>query len=189
MQTTRTFVALPLGAEQVQATCDLIAELRQLTGGFRWVAAEHLHWTLVFLGNVVNEQIADVCKLVAEAATAIAPFEVGLSGVGAFPNMHRPRTLWIGCGSGHSELTQLHDLVDAVLEPLGFRREQRAFVPHLTIARNQKHGPAPRSLAPMFARFEKWDGGVTLVREALIFGSELTRDGPQHTILGRAPLA
>jgi 2'-5' RNA ligase len=188
MQTTRTFVAIPLGAEQTEAACQLIEELRAQTNGFRWVAPQNLHLTLVFLGEIANEQISAVCAAVNRATAEAAEYELTLMGVSAFPNLDRPRTVWIGCREGAAETTALHDTIETQLVPLGCRREQRAFVPHLTIARATKHGPAARGLRATFARLADWHGGTTRVREVQVLGSELSREGPTYTILGRCRL-
>ena len=51
-----------------------------------------------------------------------------------FPNERRPRVFWAGIEAG-AELGELAAAVETALEPLGIAREQRAFSPHLTLAR------------------------------------------------------
>ena len=63
------------------------------------------------------------------------PIPLGLAGAGCFPNLDRPRVLWVGIGGDTAGLARLQRDVEAQLAGLGYRPEARAFSPHLTLAR------------------------------------------------------
>ena len=70
-----------------------------------------------------------------QAAQEVDRFHLELSGLGAFPNLQRPRVAWVGLEGQVDSLTGLQKLVDSGLARLGFTREPRSFTPHLTLAR------------------------------------------------------
>ena len=133
----RLFVALDFPDDARRALGDLMARLKPLSPDARWVRREGMHVTLKFIGHAV--QTGDTEKLDA-VRTALAgvrsdrPVEMRFRGVGFFPNASRPRVIW--CGVQASEnLAPLAADIDKVLEPLGISKEDRAYVPHLTLAR------------------------------------------------------
>jgi len=146
-----------------------------------------LHWTLQFLGDVEQDDTLEVCWAVAEAAGAIEPFEITAGGVGAFPSVQRPRTLWLGVADGEQAMVDLHDAVAAALQTLGYQDEARRFHPHVTIGRVRDSRGAD-ALAARLADHASFDAGTMLVDQVVVFSSELQPGGPIHTPLARAAL-
>jgi 2'-5' RNA ligase len=101
----------------------------------RWVRVDGLHITLRFLGATPDERQPDVGAALEASAVGVAPFSVGLSGGGSFPNPYRPRVLWIGIDEGATRLAELARRLDEQLVPRGWQSEGRPFAPHLTLAR------------------------------------------------------
>ena len=100
-----------------------------------WVRPENVHLTLKFLGDIREEALNDLCAALEETCRHHTPFDVGLTGLGAFPSARRARILWAGVGAGSERLCSLATDVDAAFAPLGFEREGRPYVPHLTLGR------------------------------------------------------
>jgi len=98
----RTFIAIELPPELRRRVVVHIDRLRRELPDVRasWLREDNLHLTLRFLGDVPVTRIADVSAAVARATQAIEPFELTLSGCGAFPPHGRPKVLWIGIESG-----------------------------------------------------------------------------------------
>ena len=186
---TRTFVALPLEPATVKKVARLIDGLRPLVPAVRWVRSENLHVTLAFLGDVQTTEIPAVCAAVNDAAAGHSAFTLTPHGLGAFPNLARPSTLWIGFSSGTAETVDLHDSLVTALEPFGYRREDRPFVPHLTVGRLRSRSRLATDVGARFADLADWEGPVSRASEVLVMGSELRPSGPAYTVLGRAPLA
>lgn len=127
----RLFVALDL-PDAVKTT---LAALRTDITGASWVKPETMHLTLKFLGDGIEE--SRVPQLTAALNTVqSAPFALALRGVGRFPPESRQpaRILWARLDAPPA-LPALASAVERALEPLGFPPEQRAFAPHLTLAR------------------------------------------------------
>ena len=155
----------------------------------KWVEPENLHVTLLFLGEVVDREVAAICAVTANCAAEVPVFELTVERAGCFGNPRRPRTLWVGVGDGTAELTTLHDALEPPLLELGcYRREDRHYTPHITLGRVRGEQPNDQ-LAAALARESAWDGGRQLVREILVMSSELNRDGTAYTVLSRAKLS
>ncbi len=87
-----------------------------------------------FLGEIDQGKVDEISTALEDASKGIPPFEVRVSGLGAFPSMRNPRVLWVGIGENET-LKRLAANIEERLSPLGFEREDRPFTPHLTLCR------------------------------------------------------
>lgn len=109
---------------------------------------EGLHLTLVFLGEVAGERLAELGEVAAAVASATQSFPLLTANVGAFPPHGSPKVIWLGLNPSTS-LARLQNALAMALEPLGFPREDRPFTPHLTLARPKGKGiPALPEVPP-----------------------------------------
>lgn len=184
----RTFVAVEIPFEIKDRASRVIAELRDTPAKVKWVAPAHMHWTLKFLGNVDMLEIPQVCQAVQRAVEPLAGFDVEAKGAGAFPDIQRPRTVWIGTGRGSEQMIELHDAIEFELAKLGYRSENRRFRPHLTIGRVRQSPEGIRELGRLIEKHAAFEGGLTLVDEVVVFASELGSDGPTYEPLCHAEL-
>jgi 2'-5' RNA ligase len=183
----RTFVAVPVDRFTHDRLVGLQKRLADTGVPVKWVEPDNLHITLLFLGEVDAREVPAVCTAVGEACRRVRPFAITLAGAGAFPTPRRPRTLIVHVTEGAAELVALHDAVEAPLLELGcYRREERAYKPHLTLGRVKGQDAEP--LAAAVKQFEGWQGGQSRVDEVLVMSSELRQHGPEYTVLCRARL-
>jgi RNA 2',3'-cyclic 3'-phosphodiesterase len=101
----------------------------------RWTRPENVHLTLKFLGDVRAESLDGIRVALGEVCAEHAPFDAVLAELGAFPSARRAKILWVGVGAGSERLRSLAADVDDALASLGFEREKRPYVPHLTLGR------------------------------------------------------
>jgi 2'-5' RNA ligase len=188
MPRIRTFVAIETTDDLRRRAGEVSARLHHVGGDWKWVTPANLHWTLHFLGDVEELEIPAVCTAVATAAGECEPFELTAVGAGAFPSADRPRTIWIGAGQGADAMVALQRGIERRLKKLGYRGDNRRFVPHLTLGRAGRHGRPP-SLSGELSALSDFDAGSMLVNEVIVFSSQLTGDGPSYDPLARAPLA
>jgi 2'-5' RNA ligase len=73
------------------------------------VRVDGLHLTLRFLGPTPSSMLDSLQAGADTLARSQSPFEVRLSGGGAFPSLARPRSLWIGVREGAERLAELAD--------------------------------------------------------------------------------
>jgi 2'-5' RNA ligase len=135
----RTFVAVFPPPEVREALFRAARDL-PASKAFRLIGPEKLHLTLKFLGNVAEDDLIRVEQALEHLGGRHEPFEVETSNFGAFPSERRARILWAGVGEGSGLLRAVAQSVDDLLEPAGFGRERRPYVPHLTLGRARGHG-------------------------------------------------
>jgi len=187
----RAFVAIELPDEVRRGLAGLREELQRDEHRFvKWVDPDGVHLTLKFLGNVPAGRVTEIARAIEVAAKAVTPFELEVSGLGVFPNLKQVRVLWVGIGGEVDRLKELQRGIDTELAALGFAREDRPFVPHLTLAR-VRQGASPwerRSLGELFntAVFEdKYEAKVETVS---LMRSELTPAGAIYSRLSEVVL-
>lgn len=135
----RLFIAINLPdteKQRLSETLAAIAERHPLP--VRWVAADSLHITLKFLGEVAESTIPQLEEALRVASDDFVPFDVAIGGFGAFPSSSRPSILWVGV-TAPTELANLQQRIEAGAVPLGFEPEGRTYTPHITVARAEKN--------------------------------------------------
>jgi 2'-5' RNA ligase len=187
-QQVRTFVAVEI-SQAVRATAaKVIRQLGKCDAAIRWVEPENMHLTLKFLGEVNALEIPDVCRAVEQAAAGVSGFSFDVAGVGAFPKIERPRTIWLGVTDGAEELGELQRQIEKHLKKLGYPPENRRFSPHLTVGRVKNAGPELEELSELVKSLSDHAIGTSEVDEVRVFSSELTREGPIYQALSHAML-
>lgn len=133
----RLFVALRLEPDLEAAVGQLQARLRRLDTAdqVRWVAPHGMHLTLQFLGEVGAERLAALEAEIAAAVRGRAAPSLALGRPGGFPNLRRPRVLWVGLEEQGSRLLLLQAAVTEAIRRLGWEPEAREFQAHLTLGR------------------------------------------------------
>ena len=135
-QTIRSFIAIELPEAVKTGLQQLQTELTLPQYSFvKCVSPEGIHLTLKFLGNIPAQKVADITIVMEQASQGVNPFQLRLTEVGAFPNMRRPRVVWVGIKGEIDKLIAWQQRLDNGLVPLGFAKEERPFTPHLTLAR------------------------------------------------------
>ncbi len=141
----RTFIAieLPPGIKQrVIERQQHLARLLDAQGAgsaLRWTPPDNLHLTLRFLGEIGETQRRQVEEALADIAAQTPSFHLALEAAGAFPNLRKPNIVWLDFGGDLNVLAPLQRHIERAAQQAGFAAENRAFTPHLTMARAQKN--------------------------------------------------
>ena len=181
----RIFLALELDSPIKTKLTRLRQRLSAVGADVRWVHKDRIHLTMKFLGDLTDQMAVDVCRLCQNVAAQFDPFEFGICGAGCFSNHRRPRVLWIGITDPSGSVRRLHERIEKTLAPLGLRRELRAFRPHVTLGRVRSSKNA-QELRDAVTKNEDFEAGIQSAQEITIFSSQLSPDGPVHTVIGRA---
>ncbi len=176
----RLFVALDI-PDGVRAAIGAVVErLRPVYRAARWARIDNAHVTLKFIGEASLEKLEEI-KIALTRIRLAAPIHMIFCGAGFFPAERRPRVFWTGIEAG-TELTVLAESVEAALEPLGIAREQRAFSPHLTLARFESPGDL-RGLHEAIAAVGTLEFGHAIATEFYLYQSVLKPGGAEYTRL------
>jgi 2'-5' RNA ligase len=173
VSTKRLFVSIELP----QAVTKLLADLDPKIRGVRWLAPEQMHLTLSFLGNVSNHA-EEVLKRNLGAFVWKA-FFLPISGLGKFPGKGSPNALWIGVGTGHPHLFQLHKRVQEAAIGAGLEPDLRSFHPHFTLARCRS--VSEEFVRPFLRSHAAFDAGMIHVESFCLNSSDLTPAGSVYT--------
>jgi 2'-5' RNA ligase len=171
----RAFVAVDLEPQTVQRIAEAIDRLRPRIPGIRWLPPANFHLTLKFLGDVDEAKVAPIAAALERDLYPFSCFTINAKGLGVFPDLKRPRILWVGLVG--DELNVLASKVERVLIPFGFAAEKRAFTPHLTVGRWREFKGSSKELGDEIAKWSGHDFGRSNVEEVILFQSVLKQEG------------
>ncbi len=194
----RVFVGLDIDDEIRGRMEEFIREVRGLAPDVRWVTPESLHVTLKFVGEKPDGVVPEIEKALGRIAAEA--FEVSFRGCGFFPTAKAARVFWVGI-EADARLAELADKVEEKLAGIGIPKEERAFSPHLTLARGGARigsgsgAPGRRSGDRVNQRFAKLqerlneqatlEFGTMAAREFFLYRSQLSPKGARYTKIAR----
>jgi RNA 2',3'-cyclic 3'-phosphodiesterase len=189
----RAFVGILLDEPTRRAVAAQIDRLRPHSKAVTWVPPHNLHLTLRFLGDQTDEQLADVVPALEEAASGVPTFTLSLKGLGAFPGLDHPRTLWVGVSEGMQPVHRLQARVAEALERRGVPIETRAWQAHVTIGRvtderRWRREGMPELRAAVMRGATTPFGSMPVVSIALM-RSDLYTSGARYTGIASVPLS
>jgi len=173
MNTKRLFVGLELPRSVTERLAELDPHLR----GVRWLAPGQMHLTISFLGDV-SAEVEEALKRNLNTIEWKA-FFLPISGLGTFPGKGRPSIIWVGVGTGHPHLFQLHKRVHEAALHAGLEPELRSFHPHITLARCRD--VSAESVRPFLRMHAAFDAGMIHVESFCLNSSTLTPNGSVYT--------
>lgn len=177
----RCFIAVEVDSPNVlEALVRIQSGLKGTGSNLKVVERENIHLTLRFLGDV-NEGLLEEIKAVI-SGLRFDPFQMKLEGIGVFPNVKRPRVIWVGITQGVVELTEIFQELEPSFVDLGFKPERRGFKPHITLARVRSGRNRTQLVQEVFSYQDERFGDFKVDRVRLK-KSVLTPRGPIYTTL------
>ena len=134
----RLFVAVDI-PQELKAALDSFLKPLRATAKLSWSRLDNLHITTQFIGDWPEARLEEM-KLALAAVPTDGPIDIAIKGIGWFPNERRPRVFWAGVDGG-DRLRKLARDTGAALAKLGVPIEDRAYSPHLTLARIRESVP------------------------------------------------
>jgi 2'-5' RNA ligase len=185
----RVFCAVELPDDVRSRLQDHISRLRKEVpdASASWSRVENIHLTLKFFGNVAVERIEAISAAASQTVKEFAPFQIEIGSTGVFPKASRAQVLWIGVNDPSGKLSKLQQRLEDQCAAEGFAKEDRAYRPHLTIARIRKLEGA-RRLADAHLRL-KFETAEVGLNELIVFRSELSSKGSRYTAISRHQLS
>lgn len=147
------------------------------------IESDSIHFTLRFFGDVsiaASEQMYECLKEI-----RFQPFDITISGVGAFPSPRRPNVIWVGVSRNHELVRELKKRIDESLATQGYALE-RDFTPHATIARVKAVKNRER-LSENITSISSETVGTLVVDRFRLTKSVLTPTRPIYTTVWEVP--
>lgn len=193
MDAIRAFIAIELPEAILAELGNVEARLKPQMphDAIRWVKADSIHLTLKFLGQVPSDQLGLITSSLRAAVATHAPFALEVKDAGCFPNIHRPRVVWVGVHETGHQLHALQRAVENAISPLGYPTEIRDFTPHLTLGRLARDvRPADQKrIGDVVQAANVGSLGQWEVNQVALIKSDLKPSGAEYTVLTHAPLS
>ncbi len=183
----RTFIAIEIPENIKQQMVEVQRRIRNAAVDASWPRPEGMHLTLKFLGDIPESKIPDITNALRLAVEGISRFPLGIQGVGTFPNARNARVVWLAVTGDLEKLTLLQAGVEDAMARLGMERENRAFSPHLTLARI-KYIRSRESLLEAIEQVKDVKLPGFQVNAVSLMKSELKRSGAEYTEIARVEL-
>jgi 2'-5' RNA ligase len=182
----RTFIAVELPEDIKKQIEVLQAPLKKTNAFVSWVKPGNIHITLKFLGEVAEEKIDEVFSATEAALRDVKGFKMNLKGMGAFPDLRRPRVIWVGGGKGEEELSGMAARIEDELKKIGYPKEKRKFSAHFTVGRVK----SPKNIQKLMEMVQSKDFETEdiEVNEVTVMKSQLNPAGAIYTPLKKIPL-
>lgn len=186
----RSFIAIEIPHLIQESIFALTSKIRQEypKPGIRWVPINNIHLTLKFLGDVPLKNLELLKRSLACEINRLESFSIPFSKTGIFPNINKPRIIWIGFNHLQN-MIELRELVEITASKLGFQTEGRPFFPHITLGRfsdNYSVTTIHSILSDLNALDLSFVDPVE-INSIKIFKSDLKPKGPEYTIIHSIP--
>jgi 2'-5' RNA ligase len=180
----RLFIALDIPQEVRERISAYVERVRPLCPDARWARVEGLHITLKFIGEFPDARVPEITQ--ALASVKAPTFHVKFECIGFFPSPKSPRVFWVGVHAGE-ELPQLAQAVSEALAAIGIPREDKAYSPHITLARAGSRKEPVQNLKALTGLLneEVEAFGTMTAHEFYLYRSQLGRGGSKYTKLER----
>jgi RNA 2',3'-cyclic 3'-phosphodiesterase len=181
----RLFTGLAPDPHVIANLDGVLRELRPMAP-LNWSPVENLHITSKFVGPWPEERLAEL-ESALKTANVPTAFPVTVSGFGYFPNPHHPKAFFAGVEAS-AEVGTLARQIDEALAPLGVKREERPYTPHLTLARIRNENM--RQVREHIAKMTNLDFGTFQASEFHLYLSrqDLNKSRSVYTKLATFPL-
>ena len=181
----RAFIAAEISPEVRDHLTAAQAVLKRLPCRIGWVAPHNIHLTLIFLGDIFSDRLADVTTIMDTAATAAKPVHGEARSLGIFGNPRHPRVIWAGLTGNLEPLLKVQAEMTTALKTRGFYLEDRPFSPHLTLGRFRAAKGAAE-LGEALGKYRETTFGCFTVDRLMLMRSRLTSNGPAYETLHQA---
>ncbi len=193
----RIFLALDLDDAIRQRIARFMEGVSNFAPDARWVKPESLHVTLKFIGEQPEPAVEAIQQSLSSLQGSAAHIHV--RGHGFFPTAKSPRVFWVGIEAG-PQLATLAAAIDDKMASLSIPKEDRAFSPHLTLARSSAGSRSFRRsstaspnrnfqrLQEKLAALPSPEFGTMTAREFFLYQSQLSPKGSKYTKLARFDL-
>ncbi len=183
----RCFIALPLTTEIKKKAVSLQEEVKKTKADLKWVEEKNFHLTLKFFADVAEETVDKIKSIIDQIGRGFRPFEIELCGLVAVPDLSSARVIWVPVSKGGGEIKNIFEFLENHLLVLGFPKEKRSFLSHLTLGRVRSSS----HLDDLKRKIESMNEiylGKQIISSIQLVRSVLTKSEPVYSIIAEAKL-
>lgn len=173
----RLFIAIDLPGDVKDALADVV---RPPLADLKWTAADQLHVTLKFLGEVPDPQVPAVLAAL-KAIPRPGALALETAGLVMFPPRGPIRIVAADIADPSGGLAKLVAGLEEACAALGFVREKRPFHAHVTLARARQPVRRDRVMVTIPER-------QFTVDEFVLMQSTLSPQGSRYAVVARFPI-
>jgi RNA 2',3'-cyclic 3'-phosphodiesterase len=192
LDTYRLFIAISL-AEYVKDEIERAQEeLRSALSAdcIRWTKRVQFHLTLKFLGDVEPRYVDTLISALGLACEGFGVLPLRAVKIGVFPDLRRPRLIWVGVDDARDRLPLLQHVVETAVAGFTSRKPEGTFTGHVTIGRCKAiRRPQIDRLAKLAKVMEDRQFGEWTTNTVDLVRSELGPDGSRYTTLSAVALS
>lgn len=187
---TRAFLAFDIDRRSKQFANSTMSSLSKQIEDVpvRWVNIKNSHVTLQFFGELTPDKIQEISHCISFVTRNYHSFALSFENLGGFPDLKKPRVLWLGLDGNLKELNKLHRDLLSKLKKYDVVDGKEKFVPHLTLGRVQSMNKK-RSLMGAVKKVRLPESRPTFIVDRLVlYKSELQPSGPRYSVVKEFPL-
>ena len=180
----RIFLAVKIPGDIIALIRGLQRDIQAYNLNVKWVKPENIHLTLNFLGNTHISELKDISCAMEGVASDFTPFLLSAKGVGVFPDLRRPKVIWIGLFQETDSLALLQKQISIRLDNIGINTKKQRFKGHVTIGRVKGKGQMDKTLLDeILNTHQQFCSKTFLVDRIYLLQSELKPTGPVYSKL------
>jgi RNA 2',3'-cyclic 3'-phosphodiesterase len=183
IDTKRLFIAITLPADLRILFFDSIKDLAGQDLAIRPVAPDCIHLTLKFLGSTDILMLREIMAAISDTVEAIDSFNFTLgTTIGSFPgSISSARILFVPVEDTSGQITKVFNSLENNLAKIKIKKEERKFIPHITIARIRENLNA--GSADLLKKISLNFAGSIVCSKITLFESRLKPTGVDYIIL------
>lgn len=186
----RLFIAIPVPLEDTPGYSNLAESLSKFSGkrDLSLTKAENYHLTIHFIGDTDTRDIPMLIHTLDQCLSMASSFELNLIGLGCFPNLAKPRILWMGTEK-EEQLRSLYNKTIRELVKVTDTSKAR-YSPHLTLARLKPYAKQDtlNAIRNLVGDNLSTSFGVLQVKNVTLFESDLQSSGPVYKVIHKTML-
>ena len=171
----RSFLAVEIPDEVKQYLKTVARGIAAHADGVKWVNESAQHITLKFFGEIEEGMAWNIKKSIEHVGLKYSPFALTLKGIDAFPSKKKARVIIITLENGVDNIKDMFNDIEQSFTSLGIEKDERSFMPHITLGRRKVAVPLPeKALAEI-------DRKSFNVNALVLFKSTLTSQGAVYS--------
>ncbi|MEI6154819.1 MAG: RNA 2',3'-cyclic phosphodiesterase [Deltaproteobacteria bacterium] len=171
----RSFLAVEIPDNIRKYLKTVISGIAAHADGIKWVNESAQHITLKFFGEIEEEMAWNIKKSIEHIGLKHSPFAITLKDIDAFPSKKRARVIVITLENGVDNIKDIFNDIEQNITPLGIEKDERSFMPHITLGRRKVAAPLPEKA------YAEIDRKSFNVNRLVLFKSTLTSRGAIYT--------